>query len=96
MVAELDPVFVELYLRCKQNPYLAIPGGKDAARVFVIDMERQLEKLNNLSLSVLVMSAQGHFGGRIASELHISKRSVCRRLREIYLMPQSWEAADSG
>ena len=92
MVAELDLIAVEIYLRCKYNPCMGIEGGQDAARVFVVDMERQLEKLSHLSRTVLIMSAEGYPNRRIAGALRVSSSTVNRRLKEIYFMPRTWEA----
>jgi DNA-binding NarL/FixJ family response regulator len=95
MTAELDPMFVEIYLCCKQNPAIRIQGGPEAARVFVVDMERQLDTLSELSRSVLILTAEGNTQVQIALKLRMSPRAVFRRLREIYFLPRSWELSST-
>lgn len=91
MVAELDVVFVELYLRCKSNPMFFLPGGFDAARVFVVDMESKLALLTDRSRRMLLLRAEGENERRIAAHLAMSPRTVMRDLKKIELMPRSWE-----
>lgn len=91
MVPELEPVFVELYLRCKTNPSFDLPGGREASRIFVVDMEKKLEQLNTLSRDVLMLRAEGCNRTQIAKTLRVSPHTVERRLREIDRLPRSWE-----
>ena len=76
----IEQLDVELYLLCKHNPRMALSGGREAAHIFVIDMEKQLSRIPRFDCDLLLLAAQGYEHKQIARRLQVSPKTVSRHL----------------
>ena len=90
MKATLDPIYVDIYLRCRANPAFHIPGPREVTHAFVVDMERRLSALPTLSQQVLLLLAQGYTKAEISRRTLASPRAVTQHVRHIL-----WDGPDA-
>lgn len=88
MTADLDQVFVDLYVRCMSNPSLPVEGGPDAARVFCIDMERLLLKMEPRDRAFLILMSQGYGSSEIAEKMGVCERTANHLKKRLFWEPK--------
>ena len=84
MKATLDPIYVDVYLRCRANPAFHIPGPQEDTYAFVIDMERKLSAIPQLSQQIVCLLAQGYSKAEISRRTSASPRTVTKHVRDIF------------
>lgn len=93
--AQLDPAYVELFLKLRANPRLRIRGAVENTSVFLIDMDRLLMKVSPATRQYMLLCAQGLNQTQIAARMNVCKRTTGRWHRKIQLTNESGQAIKS-